>query len=116
MKRSARAPLPEELRGHECADDRQHDLHRLAAAQLRLAARALGHVDRHLLEAEARVDDADQRLDLRRAVVNGSREQRQSLRVDGVETARRVAERPPQDERHRAPQERGAEPARALGR
>jgi hypothetical protein len=79
MKRSARALLPEQLRSDECADDGQDDPERLATAQLRLAARAGGHVHRDLLQAEAGVGDADQSLDLRRVGRERLREQRAEL-------------------------------------
>ncbi len=89
-----------------------HELHRLAAAELRLAARARRHVHRHLLETQPGVDDADQRLDLGRAARVRLGEERQRLRVHGVEAARRVAERPAQHDAHRAAQQAGAETPR----
>ena len=50
-------------------------------------------------------------------LVYGTREERERLGVDGVEAARRVAERSPQDDANRAAQQTGAEaprPSRAV--
>ena len=81
------------------------------AAQLRLAARARLHRPRALPRAvEPGVRDPDERLDLRRTARVGLGEQRQRLRVDRVQPARRVAERPAERELHRAPEDCGAEP------
>ena len=57
--------------------------------------------------AQPRVDEADQGLDLGRTARVRLGEQRQRLRVHRVEAARRVAERPPQDD---------ARPSGAAGR
>ncbi len=81
------------LRERQRAGHRDDHLHGLAAAQLRLAARARRHVHRHLLEAQAGVDDADERLDLGRLARELLRQERERLRVHGVEAAGRVAER-----------------------
>ena len=54
-----------------------------------------------------------QRLDLRRLGRIRSREYRQRLCIHGVESARRVAEGPPQNTRHRAAEQCSAEAASA---
>src|SRR4051794_20796231 len=99
---SPTAALPTPARGlrqQERRHDGEDERDRLLAAELRLAAGALGHVDRHLFEPQSVVDDPDQRLHLRRAALERARQQRQRLRVDRVEAARGVAERAPEDER-----------------
>src|SRR3954465_15580380 len=98
---SAMTALPGPARGLRQEERRNYgedERDRLLAAELRLAAGALRHVDGYLLETEARIDDADQRLDLGRAALERPRQQWQRLRVDRVEAARRVAERASKDE------------------
>ena len=60
---------------------------------------ALAHLDRHLVHAQAGLAQAQQPFDLRRLGRVRLREHRQRLRVGRVHAARRVEERPAQDDR-----------------
>src|SRR5829696_3544848 len=97
---------------HECAGDGEHQLHRLRPLELRLAGRPRTHVDRHLVDAQPRLAEPDQRLDLGRA-----REVRlcQELRGGGVRRhhpAGRVADRAAGADADGAPKDGCAEAAR----
>src|SRR5829696_8582263 len=98
------------------ADERgrngQHQLQRLGAAEARFALGSAGHVDRYLLQPQPRIGDADQRLHLGGAARELVGEERQRLRVDGPQAARRIAERPAEHNTDRAPEHGRPEPAR----
>ena len=98
--------------GEQRRDHREHDEQRLLPAQLRLAARALAHLDRHLVHAQAGLAQPQQRLDLWRLGHVRLREHRQRLRVRRVHAAGRVQEGPAEGDPHRAPQERRSEAPR----
>ncbi len=93
-KASTKNARPDEFRGEERSRDRQDELHGLRAVQLRLAARARLHRDRHFLEASVPPSRSGRGASTSGArLVYGLREERQCLRIDGVEAARRVPER-----------------------
>ena len=96
-------------RGEQCPDHRDDEQERLLALQLRLAAGALAHVDRHLLDAKARVVEPQDGLDLRRAALVRLRERGERLRRRGVEAARRVVEGAAERDLHRSAQQTRAE-------
>jgi hypothetical protein len=96
----------------ERAGDGEHELDRLRAAKLRLAGGPLAHVDRDLLDTEAGLAEADQRLDLGRAGQVGLRQELDRGGVRGVHPARRVADRAAGPHLHRPPENGSPEPAR----
>ena len=93
--------------------DREHQLHRLAAAELGFSARALAHVHGDLDDAQAGVPKPEQRLDLGCAARIRDAEYRHRAAVRGVHPARRVEERAAECGVHRAAEDgRSESPAR----
>src|SRR5919109_3197808 len=108
-RRASRAPLHPPVE-HDRARDRQDEADRLPPGDPRLSARALAHVDGHLLDGEARVDEPQEALHLRRAGRIRLCEDRERGRGRGEHAARGISERTAELEPERTPEQAGAEP------